>query len=45
MKEIEMLPGANYRPIKDYGKAEILIIDCHNDAATENDAKRTGSFF
>ena len=22
-----------------------MIIDCHNDAATENDAKRTGSFF
>ena len=30
IKEIEMLPSANYRPIKDYSKAEILIIDCHN---------------
>ena len=45
IKEIEMLPSANYRPIKDYSKAEILIIDCHNDASTENDAKRTASFF
>ena len=45
IQEIEMLPSASYRPIKDYSKAEILIIDFHNDAATENDAKRTGSFF
>ena len=37
IQEIEMLPSASYRPIKDYSKAdrEILIIDCHNDAATE----------
>lgn len=45
IKEIEMLPSASYSPIKDYSKAEILIIDCHNDASTENDAKRTASFF
>lgn len=45
MKEIEMLPSASYRPIKDYSKAEILIIDCHNNVSTENDAKKTASFF
>lgn len=45
IKEIEMLPSASYSPIKDYSKAEILIVDCHNDASTENDAKRTASFF
>ena len=45
IKEIEMLPSASYSPIKDYSKAEILIIDCHNDASTENDAKRMASFF
>ena len=33
MKEIEeMLPSAScYPPIKDYSKAEILIIDCRNE--------------
>lgn len=45
LKEIEKLPNISDRPTKFYSKAQVLIIEYSDSAATGDDADRIGSFF
>ena len=45
LKEIEKLPNVSDRPTKFYRKAQVLIIEYSDSAATDDDAERIGSFF